>query len=106
MAHLLATLAVGGLAGVATFTTSLSANECPFGRLLEGWHSGAERPKKVLRSISFYLQDFALRAIRCDDQDADEMLIVVAYMGVKGHNPGFGSRGQPLTSGMNFALGW
>lgn len=54
LAHRFATLAVGGLAGVATQTTSLSANVCPFGRLLEeqeGWQSGAERPKKVLRSI-------------------------------------------------------
>ena len=50
-AYLFATLAVGGLAGVATQTASLSAAVCPFGRLQEGWQSGAERPKKVLRSI-------------------------------------------------------
>lgn len=50
-AYLFATLAVGGFAGVATLTTSLSAAVCPFGRLQEGWQSGAERPKKVVRSI-------------------------------------------------------
>ena len=50
-AYLFATFAVGGLAGVATQTTSLSAAVCPFGRLQEGWQSGAERPKKALRSI-------------------------------------------------------
>jgi hypothetical protein len=49
--HLLAVFAVGGLAGVATQVTVLSAADLLCGRLQDGWHKGAERPKMELRSM-------------------------------------------------------